>query len=56
MKSATLKDVSVNVPAEYLEIFQQLIEVGLERAKIPAKTRKLMKEWWEVESCYLRPN
>lgn len=56
MKSDALKDVSVNVPAEYLEVFQQLIEVGLERAKIPARTRKSMKEWWEVERRYLHPN
>ena len=49
-----LKDVSVNVPAEYLEQFIQIMEVGLERVKMSAKNRKVMNEWWDVERHYLR--
>ena len=55
MKHNTLKDVSVNVPAEYLEQFVQIMEVGLERVKMSSKNRKSMKEWWGVERHYLRP-
>lgn len=50
-----LKDINVNVPAEYLEYFIQIMETGIERTKIPSKIRKELKEWWEVERCYLRP-
>lgn len=50
-----LKDVSVNVPAEYLEQFIQIMEVGLERVKMSSKNRKTMKEWWDVERHYLHP-
>jgi len=55
MKSHALKDVSVNVPAEYLEHFIKIVEVGLERVKLKSGDRKSLKEWWEVERCYLRP-
>jgi hypothetical protein len=56
MKHHTLlKDVSVNVPAEYLEQFIQIMEVGLERVKMSSKMRKVMKEWWGVERHYLHP-
>jgi len=51
-----LKDISVNVPAEYKDAFIKIIESGLERAKLPAKIRKEMIEWWSVEQCYLRPD
>jgi hypothetical protein len=50
-----LKDVSVNVPAEYLEQFIQIMEVGLERVKMSSKMRKVMNEWWSVERHYLHP-
>jgi hypothetical protein len=56
MKHHTLlKDVSVNVPAEYLEQFIQIMEVGLERVKMSSKMRKVMNEWWSVERHYLHP-
>ena len=52
--SNILKDISVNVPAEYIDDFRQVIETGLQRAKLKAENRKAMQEWWECEQCYLR--
>lgn len=49
-----LKDISINIPSEFLDEIIQVMECGLERAKMPAKTRKLLKEWWEVEKCYVK--
>ena len=54
MEEITLKDVTINVPAEYIDDFFEVIESGLERAKLSGQTRKSLKEWWEVERCFIK--
>ena len=54
--SRSLRDISVNVPAEYIEEFLRIVETGLERAKLKSEVRVAMKEWWSVELCYIRPD
>ena len=48
-----ISDSNINIPSEFISEIVQVMEVGLERANIPAKTRKILKECWEVERSFL---
>jgi hypothetical protein len=47
-------DISVNLPAELLDSFSQVIHTGLQRAKIPQDERQNLSSWWEAEEEFLR--
>jgi len=54
MENSTLKDIAIIVPAEFIDDFYKVIESGLERAKLTGDVRKSLKEWWEVERCFIK--
>ena len=48
-----ISDSNINIPSEFIAEILQVMEVGLERAKLPSITRKALKEWWAVERSFL---
>lgn len=49
----SLGDVSVYLPAEHFEDFSEVIEIGLQRAKISQEARKSLASWWEAEKAMM---
>jgi hypothetical protein len=42
--------IGIYVPAEYYEVFKELVEVGLERMRISQEERANLSSWWSAES------
>jgi hypothetical protein len=42
-------DLTVHIPAEYFPALAEIIQVGLERAKIDSSVRHELAAWWSVE-------
>jgi hypothetical protein len=44
-----MDDISVLLPAEHFDAFVEVIEAGLQRAKISQEARTNLAAWWEAE-------
>lgn len=49
-----LRDIQLNIPAEYADDFLKVIGVGLQRAKLTAEARKNLQAWWDVEQSFIQ--
>lgn len=49
----SLGDITVHLPAEYLDDLSSVIKVGIQRAKISQEARKSLASWWEAEKAML---
>jgi hypothetical protein len=49
----SLGDVRLHIPAEHFDDLSQVIEAGLQRAKISQEARKNLASWWEAEKSMI---
>ena len=49
----TPSDITVHLPAEYFDALSEVIQVGLQRAKIDSKTRTALVSWWRAEHDFV---
>lgn len=46
-------EISLMLPTEYLDSLLEVINIGLQRAKLDEKVRKDLFAWWNVEKEFL---
>lgn len=49
----SLGDISLMVPAEHFDALSDVIEMGLQRAKISQEERDALSSWWEAEKAMM---
>jgi len=49
----SLGDISLLAPAEHFDSLAEVIETGLQRAKISQEARKTLASWWEAEKALI---
>ena len=49
----SLGDITVLLPAEHFDSFCEVVEMGLQRAKISQEARKNLASWWEAEKSLI---
>ena len=47
-------DITVNLPTEYLNTLSEVIRTGLLRAKLTAKEKEDLTDWWDAEQEFIR--
>ena len=43
------RDISINIPIEYLDALSDIISVGFQRSKIDTETKQQLIAWWDIE-------
>lgn len=53
MEADSIGDVSLMLPAEHFDALSEVIEMGLQRAKISQEARQSLASWWEAEKALI---
>ena len=48
-----LKDITVNLPAEYFGALSEVIRTGLKHANIDPRIRQELRDWWTAEKEFI---
>lgn len=49
----SLGDISLMLPVEHFDALSDVIEMGLQRAKISQEERAALSSWWEAEKALM---
>ena len=46
-------EITVYLPSEHFDALSEVMEVGLQKARIDHVTRKALVAWWDVEKSFI---